>query len=208
MRIDKVILRAVLSTLAAMAVLCALLFATLCFAFPSTMMKLTYDLGMDGASIDFASTAYSRSGGVYYAAYATEVAIGAGDDGKIVSCGKLLIADDEFSTYSSDRNALANQVDGVYEQYIYGKICAAEYRLGNPDTALSDAQAFVPVAFPANNALITLTLEVIKHGDEETATAVLGVLREILATRGASLSAEQAEDLTKLIAATENWLNG
>ena len=208
MRIDKVILRSVLSTIAAMLVLCALLLTTLCLAFPSTMMKLTYDLGFDGASIDFASTAYDRSGGIYYAAYATEVAIGAGDDGKIVSCGKAFIEDDEFSAYASARNKGLNRADGTYQQYIYGKICVSEYRLGNSTLALNDAQAFVSVAFPASNALVALTLETIKCGDEETATAVLGVLRGILDTRGASLNSEQLADLTKLIAATENWLNG
>jgi galactose-1-phosphate uridylyltransferase len=47
----------------------------LCLAFPSTMMGLTYNLGMDKSSIYFAECAYSRSDDVYYIAYATEIAI-------------------------------------------------------------------------------------------------------------------------------------
>lgn len=208
MRIDKVIFRAALSTAAAIFLLCALMLVTLCVAFPNTMMKFTYDLGMDGASVGFASTAYERSGSVYYIAYATEVAIGAEDDGKTVSCGKAMIADEEFAKYASDRNAEMQQVAGSYEQFIYGKICTAEYRLGEKTLALTDAQAYVPTGFPASNALIALTLEAIKAGDEATVSSALTVLRGILEKQDSTLNATEKEKLSDLINATATWLNG
>ena len=51
MSVDKVILRAALSTLAAILILFAFMILSLTYIFPSTMMGITYDLGMDGASI-------------------------------------------------------------------------------------------------------------------------------------------------------------
>ena len=208
MRIDKVILRAALSTVAAIFVLFALMTATLCFAFPHTMMKLTYDLGMDGASVGFASTAYGRSGSVYYIAYATEIAIEAEDDGKTVSCGKILVKDEDFSAYAADRNKTAGKENGAYEQYLYGKICTAEYRMGEKTLALQDAKSFVAVGFPASNALVAVTLEAIKAGDEESVSTALSLLRGILTAQSTALSEDELKDLSKLIEATENWLNG
>ena len=102
MRVDKVIARAALSTVAAILLLCAMMIATLCLAFPQTVMKLTYDLGMDGASVKFATIAYERSeNNVYYIAYATEVAIGAEDYENVRSCGKTFVQDKEAFTPAS-----------------------------------------------------------------------------------------------------------
>ena len=90
MRIDRVIIRAALSTLAAIGVLFALLIAVMCLIFPQTMMQVTYDMGMDKLSVHFASVAYDRSGDAYYAAYATEVSIGANYDDTTEEFGEKL----------------------------------------------------------------------------------------------------------------------
>ena len=76
MGVDKVILRAFLSTLAAFAILLLFMFAALTLVYPQTMMELTYSMGMESSSIHFAEQSYKRSNDVYYIAYATEVAIG------------------------------------------------------------------------------------------------------------------------------------
>ena len=205
MRVDKVIARAALSTVAAILILCAMMIATLCLAFPQTMMKLTYDLGLDGASVKFASTAYERSGNnVYYIAYATEVAIGADDYEHVVSCGKTFVADEAaFKAYATERNA-----DGAYEQYIYGKICVAQYRLGEKETALLDAKTYLGGKFPQNNAVIAVLLEAIKTGDKPTATSALQTMQALKTEQGAALSSDDAKRLDDLIKATGEWLNG
>ena len=46
---DKVILKAVFSTLMAIIVLCGVMTAALVFIYPSTMMGLAYDVGLDNA---------------------------------------------------------------------------------------------------------------------------------------------------------------
>jgi hypothetical protein len=169
MRLDKVILRAALNTLAAIGILIAFMIFALCFILPSTMMRITYDLGMDGSSIRNAKRAYRYSGSVDYIAYATEVAIGADDDEYISECGKMFIADDEFTVYCQKRNAaLPEGVEGVYEQYVYGQVSVAEYRLGNKDSAVDIAFDGVQNSFPKNNAVVALLLTAFKGNDRTT----------------------------------------
>ena len=83
MRADKVILRAFLSTLIAIAALMAFLLITLLCVYPSTMMEITYDLGMNQSSVRNATRAYNRTDDIYYIAYATDVAIESDDYKKL-----------------------------------------------------------------------------------------------------------------------------
>ena len=123
MRADRVILRSVLTTLLAIIVLFGAMLLVLCLVFPSTMMELTYDLGMDGASVKYAARAYRRTDDVYYAAFATETSILMDDMEKIEENGLTLIQDDEFADYCKiryDVMAMNNEaVELSYEQYIY-----------------------------------------------------------------------------------------
>lgn len=166
MRLDKVIVRAILSTLAAMLALFAFMILALTFIYPSTMMEITYNLGMDGASLRCAARAYDYTDNVYYIAYATEVAIGAEDYAEIVECGSKLIHDDEerFQAYCEVRNAtLPDGATGTYEQYVYGQVCAAKYRLGEKQAAVEEAFGYLePSTFPQNNpaaAVLLVALE-------------------------------------------------
>ena len=177
MRMDKVILRAVLSTLAAIGILIAFMVFALCFIFPSTMMYITYDLGMDGSSIRNARRAYKYSGNVEYIAFATEVSIGKDDNEYISECGKLFIADDEFMIYCQKRNeTLPEGVEGYYEQYVYGQVAVAEYKLGNKSEAVDLAFDGVQNSFPKNNAVVALLLTAFQNNDRET---VLDIYREM-----------------------------
>ena len=54
MSVDKVIIRTFLSTLAAIALLFGIMLLALVAFFPSTMMELTYNLGLDASSIRYA----------------------------------------------------------------------------------------------------------------------------------------------------------
>ena len=119
MRVDKVILRAALSTLAATVILFACMLGGLCLFYPSTMMNITYDLGMDASAVHHATRAYTRLDDVSYIAFATEVAIGADDDEELAECGDLFIADEQFSEYCAARTAELGDVEGTYEQYVY-----------------------------------------------------------------------------------------
>ena len=171
MRVDKIILRATLSTLAAIFCLIGIMIFALCYLFPATMMNIAYDLGMDNASITCAKRSYKRTDEVCYIAFATEVAIIAENDEAIADCGKRFISDDAqaFQAYCVDKNqALSSELSATYEQYVFGQICAAEYRLGDKAQALEDAFAYLHGAFPANNSVVTLLFTALQENDGQT----------------------------------------
>ena len=171
MRVDKVILRAALSTLAAIATLLAVMILALCFIFPSTMMHITYDMGMDEASIRYAKRAYAYTSDVSFIAFATEVAIGLDDYAQIETCGEELIADENFNAYCERKNALIASAGG-YEQYVFGQVCVAKYRQGEKAEAIEKAFALVDSGFPKNNAVAAVLLIALSQEDTETVNAV------------------------------------
>lgn len=175
MQVDKVLLRAILTTLAAIFVLLAGTFGVLVLAFPSTMVDITYELGMDGASIWFADRAYDRSGEVYYAAFAAEASIGREkpSNRQIEKYADRLVKAEEFGTYCTERDARALEgVSGCYAQYIYGQLYAAKYRLGKSEEAIEGAFAVNSEAFPKNNAVVAVTFAAMQKKDAVTLTAI------------------------------------
>lgn len=180
MSVDKVVLRAILNTLYAIGILFAFMILTLVCVYPSTLMRMTYDLGMDSMSIMFAKSAYNRTDEVYYIAYATEVAIGIDSDKKILNCGERFIADDQFADYCAERNAkLPEDVQGTYEQYVYGKICVAEYNLGEEENAVERAFDFIGEEFPRNNAVAALLVASLLNEDAETVETIKGKMEQL-----------------------------
>ena len=189
MGVDKVILRAFLNTLAAIGILILFLFTALCTFYPSTMMKLTYDLGMESASIHFAERAYKASDDIYYIAYATEVAIGEGKDGKIDSCGERFIEDENFGAYCAAKNEEFAAMDEnaengeayeqYYEQYIYGQVCIAKYNCGDKQEAVDSAFAWIGTSFKKNNAVVAVLITVLQAGDVETAQMIKGKMKQM-----------------------------
>jgi hypothetical protein len=175
MRVDKVILQATLSTLAAIAVLFGMMIFALCYIFPATMMNITYDLGMDGASITCAKRSYERTDEVYYIAFATELAILSENDEQIAECGKLLIGEDQkaFETYCNKQNEkIADTVSGTYDQYIYGQVCIAEYRMGDKEQAVNDAFSYLNGGFPVNNGAVALLFTALAQNDTQTVNEI------------------------------------
>ena len=172
MGVDKVIFRAFISTLLAIVTLLAFMIGALCLAFPSTMMELTYDLGMEKSSIHFAERAYKRSDDVYYIAYATEVAIERESADKIVEDGDKFIQDEDFSVYCDGKG-------GIYEQYIYGQVVLAKYEKGDKTSAVLTAFEAVKEGFPKNNAVVALIVKALRQNDQETVLRIHGELLKI-----------------------------
>ncbi len=166
MSVDKVILRAFLSTLAAIGVLLVFMVGALCAVFPSTMMEMTYDLGMESASIHFAERAYKDSDDIYYIAQATETAIQKDKQSKILSCGERFIGDKDFPAFCQEKGE-------DYRQFIYGQVCISKYESGAKDEAISLACGAIDEGrFPPNNALIAVLVTSFEHGDGETAAKI------------------------------------
>ena len=179
MSVDKVILRAFLSTLAAVLILFAFMVGALCLIYPQTMMNITYDMGMESASIFFAEEAYDRSKDGYYIQFATEVAIGEGDKKKINACGESLIKDEEFAELCAD------ETDPIaYEQYIYGQICVAKYELKKGDAVARAFELVEETEFPRNNAIVAVLITALGKNDQATVSKIKGKMEE----RQASIS--------------------
>ena len=185
MRVDKVIIRAVLSTLAAVVVLFAFAILALCFIFPSTMMVLTFRADMNDASVRYAKRAYKYTGDAYYLAYGLDVAIWDKDAERIDTCGSLLLQADDFQTYCGQRNQQLTQ-QGVtmrYEQYVYGQVSVAKYACGNASDAVDVAFSSLEMrSFPQNNAVVALLSVAIQAGDNATVLAVKAEMDEIAPT--------------------------
>ncbi len=172
MDVDKIILKSILSTLAAIGVLLVFMISALCAIFPSTMMEMTYDLGMESASIHFAERAYKESNDIYYIANATEVAIQEEKDEKIASCGERFIGDEHFSSFCEGKGE-------DYRQFIYGQVSVSKYHQGEKEQALALAlQALETGRFPVNNALVALLVAAFEQQDAQT----VALIREKMTT--------------------------
>ena len=208
MRTDKVILRSFLTTLLAIALLFGVLLFILCFVFPASMMEITYDLGMNKATIKYAERAYNRTDDVYYVAFATETAILLEDNAKIEENGLKLIADDTFAQYCIVRNeeiakknetAKENErVSITYEQYVFGQVTMSQYAQGKKTEAITTACASLGGGFPKNNAVAILYLTAMKHVDAETSAVLKLKLEGLRSTELSEADASYLETLLSL----------
>ncbi len=165
MSVDKIVLRAFLSTLAAICALFAFMCVALCVFFPSTMMEVTYAMGMESSSIHFAERAYESSDDVYYIAYATEVAIEEGAQDKILSCGEKLLAHEGFEAHCNEKG----EGKDAYRGFIYGKVCVAKYDNGNASEAIALAmQSLGENRFAKGNAVVAVLIRSLEKADTTT----------------------------------------
>lgn len=186
MGFDKVIVRTILSTLAAIGVLILFVILGLCIVFPSTSMELAYDMGMGNSCIHFAERAYKGSQDVYFIAYATEVAIEEDKTAQIVSCGEKFIEDDSFETYCDLKGE-------NYERFIYGKVCVSKYESGDKSGAVALAYQSLKGAFPKGNALVAVLLTSLSENDLETVNLIKAQLNEV------SVIGEEQEYLEEML---------
>ncbi len=180
MRLDKVVIRAILSTLAAIGVLLLVMILSCVFFFPSTLMHVSYDMGMDRSAVRYAERAYKLDGGVEHIAFAFEIVVDDKDYKKVEKFGKKLIKDDEFSEFcqrEDEKNADNGYLVGTYEQYVYGNTYAAQYRNGEKEKALQNAYA-VSRSFAPGNAVARILIAALQKEDYDTATAIYNVLLE------------------------------
>ena len=177
MSVDKIILRAFFTTLASIAILFLFMLTTLVCVYPQTMMKITYNLGMEKASIWFAEISYDRSDDIYYIAYATEVAIGQQDYAKINDCGETLIKADGFTDFCVYKDETSATVELAYKEYLYGQVCIAKYERAlaaesSTAEAVDRAFALTENAFPENNAVVAVLITALQREDAPTVQTI------------------------------------
>ena len=201
MHADKVVVRAILSTIAAIVVLFGFMILSLIAFYPSTLMHVTYDLGMDEASIKNARRAYERSDEVFYIAFATEVAIGSDDYSEIESCGERFLLDDGFTGYCTERDRVYGE-SGAYERYIQSQVCMAKYRLGKKSDAVSKAFAFIGESFPKNNAVVAVLITAISASDSNSVTEIKNRMNAI----ASNIPETDTNDFNRVLQIVEEYL--
>ena len=181
MRVDKVILKAFLSTLAAIVLLFGFMFGVMAVAFPSTMMHISYDFGQDETSIRYAERAYKWFEDTSYMAHAMEVAIGIDDQAKIEQCGLIVVKDEEYFTqYCAEKNAvIADKVSMDYAQYVHGKIATAKYAQGKSVESVDYAVESLHGGFPQSNAVLTVFYAAHPAGDQATKDLIKGKMKQL-----------------------------
>ena len=176
MRVDKVILKAFISTFSAIVLLFAFMFGALALVFPSTMMYVCYDFGGDKTSIRYAERAYSWFDDTYYMAYAMEVAIGSDNQEKIEECGLRVVADEPyFAQYCADKGA---DMPTAYEDFIYGKIAVAKYEQGKKEESVNYAFDTLQGGFPTDNAAVAVLYAAASKGDRATMDMIKGKMEQ------------------------------
>lgn len=197
MNVDKIILKAFLGTIGAIGALFVFMLVALIGIYPETMQEITYDLGMDSPCIWFAERTYNRYGKIEDIAFAMEVAIADGNHKKVVSCGKKVIADDEFTTHcerktqeifksieGKENEEELRKILGEYDEYVYGQVCVSQYELGRKSSAVENAVDWTGNAFPKNNALVRLLIEARKDKDTQTVQLLVEKIEEITVPQG------------------------
>ena len=144
---EKIVIKSILTTLAAIVVLFAFMLGALMGLYPATMMELTYKLGMDDASIHYAERAYGWH-------------------------GETLISDENFEEYCARETArLPEGVEMTYDQYVYGQVCVAKYKQGKNAEAVERAFALTK-GFPKNNAILAILYTALVNEDAETVAMI------------------------------------
>ena len=212
MRLDKIVLKAFLKTLAAALLLLAIMVGVLAVAFPHTMMELTYSLGMDKASVSFSVTSYERFHRVDYIAKGADTALAAKLHKQADECLELLIADEDFMAYCETRNAsLPEDAQGTtYQAYCYRQLCLAKYMSGNGSAAVDRAIELMAGPFAQGNPLVSVLAQARMDKGDGVST-VKSVHEKMLAMKSLDVYANYSVDdrayFDQVYVSVEKWAN-
>ena len=210
MRLNKIILKAFLQTLAAALLLMGISLGVVCLAFPQTMMDVTYSMGMDEASVHFALTSYERFGTVDYILHGADTALEAELYAEAEECLEKLIADDDFAATCEAldaANAAAGKPTG-YRAYYYRQICLAKYEIGKKTEAVDRAVGLLDGKFEEGNPLVAVVAAA--RADDQAGEATLVYALEqmtLLQTSGVcdGYDGEQRAYFGQVLGALEKW---
>ena len=211
MRIDKLIWKTVVSTLIATLVLLTAMFGILSLFFPQTMMKITYSMGMDKASVDFSATAYERFGVVDYAAYGADVALLSNLHTQAEDCLERLLADEEFESYCEKKNeALTGENRNTTMQAYYRRqLCLSIFWQGDGERAVSRSLELMGDSFAEGNPLIEVIRYARLSGSDGEATIrnAYGKMSEIRSSEAYErYSATDKAYFDQIFAVVDGWL--
>ncbi len=211
MRMDKLIWKTVASTLIATLVLLVAMFGILSLFFPQTMMKITYTMGMDKASVNFSVTAYDRFGVVDYAGYGADVALQANLHKQAEDCLESLIANGEFESYCEKKNEqlTGDRRNTTMQAYYRRQLCLSIYWQGDGERAVDRSLELMGNSFAVGNPLVELLRYARLSGSngEATVRAAYGKLSEIrVGDVYGQYSAADKSYFDQIFTVVEGWL--
>ncbi len=155
----KTILKTVLITLSCLIVFEFLLFGFLYLVVPSSIVKMSDDLGLVNLEMSAREREYKRlvkkeDDAFEYLVELVEFACINDKYSKINEYGEELISSSNFEIYAQTTNKTN------YKQSIYGYISVAKYRLGNLQEGVDLAVSINKSSFTKNNAVVYLIMDV------------------------------------------------
>ena len=194
---DNVILKTALKTLLAVIIAFILALLILCFGFPGTTADLCQSFGNYSLAETFSSLNYKYYGNIEDLYNCANYSILARDDNKIIENCKAFSEDEGFEAYCAENDGL--------KQRILSNLAAAQFRKGDKNGALETAKtSFEGISdFPAGNAAVSLTVEIGKAKDKQSAAA----LKEFLDGKNLTPSAEQKATYDNVIKVLQDLIN-
>jgi len=190
-------LKTALKTLLAVIIAFILALLILCLGFPGTTANLCQSFGNYSLAETFSSLNYKYYGDIEDLYNCANYSILAKNDSKIVDNCKEFSEDERFESYCAEH--------GGTKQRILSNLSAAQYRTGDKDGALATAKASLSneSGFPEGNAVISLTIEIGKNKDKQTASS----LKQFLDGANIAPSAEEKPTFDNVIKILNTVLN-
>ncbi len=205
---NKVILKTALKTLLAVIIAFILALLILCLGFPGTTADLCQSFGNYSLAETFSSLNYKYYGDIEDLYNCANYSILAKNDSKIVDNCKEFSEDERFESYCAEHDEKSDDYfaeHGGTKQRILSNLSAAQYRTGDKDGALATAKASLSNVngFPEGNAVISLTIEIGKSKDKQTAS----LLKQFLDGADITPSAEEKPTFDNVIKILNTVLN-
>ncbi len=183
MKMDKIVLKSVVSTLCAMAILCGVAFGLAVWLYPSTMMRISYAVGNDVGAMKYAYRAYEATDELYYVAFATEVAIGMDEPEDVEYYAEKFVAESEkFDAYCAEIDRKNGYEKGRYKRYVCGRLVVAKYELGEVEEAKAYAFSTLGGGFAENNAVVALLFAARQKSDAVMVKRIVDELKTLTVT--------------------------
>lgn len=162
----KVVLKAALITVGALAAAGILIFSLWILISPQSMATVSEKLGNYSFAVTCADLKYKYSGDTSDLARCAEDSILSGEDKLIIKYCEPLIEKDNFDEVCRQRNEELSRTDFGYfavdySTYIIGNLAAAQYRAGDLDKAIKTAEHGKQECFAK------LVIEILENGSAE-----------------------------------------
>ena len=210
--LGKLVAKTALFTLAGILALVLILFGVFTIFFPSVMVTVSDKLGMDKVCTYYAVSVYNRSNDISDLADVVERGYQSHSWGTVSKYGKKLINRKDFGEFCDLKDIEAENgeegalIAGTYDQYIVGLIAEAMYRQNDEENALDTAFYLNREVFPANNAVVSLSLIVMNEGDVAFAERIYEELNTLYETVNFD-SEEDGENLEMLIGMMRDFIS-